>query len=185
MNDPPGEVEQAINAIAAAPDPDSQVKAIKHYFTEDASFVYPICYVPSAPNSISLIIAIYIFYRIAIPITAFTVTSIGWDESNGKLFVDLIQYPWMRGTTWLTGWRPAVEMHVHLWLRKGEDDKWRISKQEDTIQPFTFLLAFPVLATIATMTFAFAGYMALLNVAIFQRFGFWRPMQDHGKPKMT
>ena len=183
MDNPPAEIADAINACAAAANPDSQIEAFNNYFTPDASFIHPACYVPSAPDSLKRVIGIYIFYRIAIPHTAFTIQSVGWDEDSGKLFVDLIQHPWMRGTTWITGWRPTIEMHVHLWLRKNDEGKWRIYKQEDTIQPFTFMLAFPGISYIGQALFWICQHAGLLGAYIFTTLGFWQPRQDWTKLK--
>lgn len=108
MDDPAAEIGHAINACAGAPSADAQITAFLTYFHPEASFVHPLCYVPSRhassspqhknspsfrkdsafsllhhwyhSDSRSRIIGIYLFYRGAVPITSFEVNNVAFDE---------------------------------------------------------------------------------------------------------
>ena len=60
MDDPLHGIPTAIAACAGAADPDAQVSAFNRYFTTDASFLHPLCYVPSGEDSLRRVIGIYL-----------------------------------------------------------------------------------------------------------------------------
>ena len=144
MDNPLNEIRDAINLCAGASSPDVQVASIIHYFTPSASFIYPVVRISPSAASRKKIIRIYLFYRAAIPETCFEIQHAAFDEHEkgrtGHLFVKLVQRPYLRGVSWLCQWRPKVEMHIEFDLvkekREGEDEeKWRINRQEDLVQP--------------------------------------------------
>ena len=125
---------------------DDQVDAFHKYFSPDASFIHPLCYVPSRPSSRKRVIGIYLFYRAVIPETHFDVKYVAIDEKipgvEGHLFVNPIQTPSLRIITPLTGWKPSVLMHINFHLIKSNANechkaktKWLIDAQEDAVQP--------------------------------------------------
>lgn len=146
MDNPVKEISLAINLCAGASSADRQVSAFHKYFTPDASFLHPLCYVPARPDSRKRVIGIYLFYRAMVPETHFNVKHVAFDEripgAEGHLFVELVQTPSLRLVSYLTGWRPNVPMHINFQVVKSnanEDDKtktkWLISAQEDAVQP--------------------------------------------------
>jgi hypothetical protein len=135
MNDPVAEIPTAINLCAGAGDADSQVSAFHKYFTPDASFLHPLCYVPSRPHSLQRVIGIFLFYRGVIPHARFDIQAVAFDARSGKLFVQLLQSPWIRGWSWIfCGWRPVVPIHIIFHLRRV-NGKWYIDEEENTVQP--------------------------------------------------
>lgn len=60
MDNPLKEIVVAITACAGAANADAQVDAFNHYFTADASFLHPLCYVPPRPDSLQRVIGIYL-----------------------------------------------------------------------------------------------------------------------------
>lgn len=96
MEHPTREISTAINRCAGASSADFQINAFEHYFTRDATFLHPLCYVPKGEDSRRRIIGIYLFYRALIPKTSFEVQSTSLDEKTLHLYVDLIPRPEMR-----------------------------------------------------------------------------------------
>jgi hypothetical protein len=148
MDNPVKDIAAAIDACAAAPTADSQIDALLKYFTPNASFLHPACYVPPGLDSRKRVIGIFLFYRAMIPRTHFDIKYVAFDEKTrgeeGHLFVELVQTPTLRFVTFLTGWRPSVPMHIHFHVVKstindngpgGSEGKWLIDAQEDAIQP--------------------------------------------------
>ena len=146
MDDPIKDISRAINLCAGATSADDQVDAFHKYFSPNASFLHPLCYVPSRPNSRKRVIGIYLFYRAVIPETHFDVKYVAFDEKipgvEGHLFVNLVQTPSLRIITPLTGWTPSVPMHINFHLIKSNANerhkaktKWLVDAQEDAVQP--------------------------------------------------
>ena len=133
MDNPEKEVADVIRVVAGATTPDSQIDAIEKYFTRDASFLHPLCFVAPGQDSRSRIILIYLFYRALIPRTNFEIQSVAWDRQAGRVFIALIQKPQIRGLSWL--WVPDIPMRIHCTLRAGRGGKYLIEAQEDLIQP--------------------------------------------------
>ncbi|MCJ1300872.1 hypothetical protein MMC08_003671 [Hypocenomyce scalaris] len=61
MEDPIRDIETAINLCAGAESADQQINAFEHYFTTDASFLHPMCYVPPGPDSRKRVIGIFLY----------------------------------------------------------------------------------------------------------------------------
>lgn len=134
MDDPLAEIATAIDRCAAAPSPDDQAAAFKHYFVPDSTFSHPLCYVGRSADSRSIITEIYFFYRSVIPETSFEVVAKAWDPEALHLFVRLIQRPkfLIVGRFWV----PELPMLIHFTLVRREDDgKFLIRDLEDLIQP--------------------------------------------------
>ena len=96
MENPLKEISTAINLCAGAASADEQIDAFQHYFTKDASFLHPLCYVPPGPDSRKRVIGIYLFYRSVAWKTSFEVQAVAMDEKTLHLYVDLIQRPYIR-----------------------------------------------------------------------------------------
>jgi hypothetical protein len=97
MDDPIKEISTATNLCAGAKDADTQVSAFHIYFTLDASFLHPLCFASSRPDWLKRVIGIFFFYRGLIPQAQFEMQAIAFNEKSGKLFVDLLQMPWIKG----------------------------------------------------------------------------------------
>lgn len=142
MDDPVAEITEAINRCAGASTADEQILAFHQHFLKHASFLHPLCYVPSRPDSRRHIIGIFMFYRSVVYETHFDVTHIAFDErpngKEGKLFVDLLQTPKFRLWTTFTGFAPTIPMHIFFDVEKHEG-KWWIVAEEDVIQPMVRL----------------------------------------------
>ncbi|KAI9729188.1 MAG: hypothetical protein M1834_007095 [Cirrosporium novae-zelandiae] len=178
MNNPITEIVTAIDHCAGARNADEQVTAFHRYFTTDASFLHPLCYVPSGKDSRKRFIGIFLFYRSVISKATFDITSVAFNEEKGMLYVDLIQMPSFRVVSWLLwGWTPKVPMHIIFHLRK-EDGKWRIDSEEDVVQPLSILKAFPPFRPWAIAWYFLCEVMGLLNAYIFMILGIWRP-EEH------
>jgi len=96
MENPLEEISTAINLCAGAVSADAQIVAFQHYFTKDASFLHPLCFVPPGTDSRRRVIGIYLFYRSVCPKTSFEVQTTALDEKTLHLYVDLIQRPHIR-----------------------------------------------------------------------------------------
>lgn len=96
MEHPLKEISTAINRCAGAESADKQIDAFQHYFTKDASFLHPLCYVPSGYDSRRRVIGIYLFYRAVCWKTSFEVQTTALDDKTLHLYVDLIQRPHIR-----------------------------------------------------------------------------------------
>ncbi|KAI9742356.1 MAG: actin organization and endocytosis protein [Claussenomyces sp. TS43310] len=180
MESPIEEISTAIDLCAGAANADIQVSAFHKYFTEDASFLHPLCLVPSRPDSRKRLIGVYLFYRAVVPATHFDIQYIGFDEKTadeGHVWVDLHQTPQLRMVSWATGWVPRVPMHINFQLRRGGDGKWYISRQEDLIQPLSLLLCIPLVRYFGIAFYLLCEVAGLLNAWIFINIGIWRPVQ--------
>jgi hypothetical protein len=59
MEDPVSEISNVVNELCTATSPDIQRAAMEKYFTTDAGFKHPLCYVPRGRNSRDDILRIY------------------------------------------------------------------------------------------------------------------------------
>lgn len=131
MDKPPAQIARAIDLCAGAATADSQITAFEHYFTPSASFLHPLCYVPSGPDSRRRIIGIYLFYRGLIPHTSFEIQHVAFDKQTNHIYVGLIQRPEIWGLRAI--WVPEVPMHIHFHLREV-GGRYYIDAQEDLVQ---------------------------------------------------
>jgi hypothetical protein len=135
MEDPIAEISTAIDLRAGSNSADAQVTAFYGYFTPDAGFLHPLCFVPSRTDSRKRVIGIFLFYRGVVLETWFEIQAIAFDERNGRLLVDLLQSPYIRFVSYLFwGWRPVVTILIDFHLRKMKW-KWYIDAKEDVVQP--------------------------------------------------
>ncbi|QIW98128.1 hypothetical protein AMS68_003646 [Peltaster fructicola] len=175
MDNPEAEIMDAIDLVAAAESAETQLASIEKYFTPDASFLHPLCYVPSSAQSRARLAMIYQCYRGFIPRTSFKYNAVAWNEKSGTLFVDLIQYPELRLLDWFVV--PAVPMRIYLHLRK-EDSKWRIDRQEDLIQPRSLLLCIPSTRWWAILFWWVCQVMGIFFAHVFAVTGLWSPKRS-------
>ncbi|KAJ5769637.1 hypothetical protein N7520_004196 [Penicillium odoratum] len=121
--------------------PSLQEKAIERFFTSDASFYHPFCFVPSFEGSRWYVLKIFQWYKIMSPRIEIEIHSIAFDEKQLKLYINMSQI----FSIWIVPFHVApVTLTTVLDLttetRSDQDQPlYYIKKQEDLYQTSEFI----------------------------------------------
>jgi len=117
MDDPVAEIAPIILGLTTTP-PATQRQTLERYFTPNASFDHPLCYVDSffyPLESRRVLLSVYRWYKILSPVIELKVNSIAFDEPHGRLYVDATQV----FTFWFIPWKHiTAELVTVLQLEK-------------------------------------------------------------------
>jgi len=173
MEHPVKEIPHIIHLLCEG-SPVEQQKTLDTYFTQSASFVHPICRVPSfshfalplfgEANSRWVICMIYRWYKILSPEIQVTVHSAVLDQKTLTLYLSISQvfnlffYP-----KWL--WKPEVNLVTVLKLTHDvESNKYLIKDQQDLYQSNEFVkFMAPVLNLFVIFLQFFSTFLCILG----------------------
>ncbi|KAJ5623625.1 hypothetical protein N7490_012230 [Penicillium lividum] len=140
MEHPVEEISTVIRLLTQSI-PSLQEKAIEQFFTSDASFYHPFCFVPSFGGSRWYLLKIFQWYKIMSPRIEMEIHSIAFDEKQLKLYINMSQI----FSIWLVPFHVApVTLTTVLDLttesRSDRDQPlYYIKKQEDLYQTSEFI----------------------------------------------
>ncbi|KAI6244972.1 hypothetical protein HI914_07220 [Erysiphe necator] len=191
MEDPVRQTPNIIRLLTEG-SPTQQQEAIQSYFLQDASFVHPLCRVPSFShmcipllgniNSRWVISAIYRYYKIISPRIIITIESINFDRKTSTLYCELrqifspISLPFYRANVHLTC---KILLHHSL-----NDDKYYIQKQEDLYQSSELVKFFgPGYSTLVLLQQLIASIFCVIGAFIFAPITWFEQMRADNKRK--
>ncbi|KAJ5538915.1 hypothetical protein N7494_008394 [Penicillium frequentans] len=141
MERPVEDIAKVIPLLTQSP-PSLQQKCIERFFTHDASFYHPFCYVPSFEGSRWYVLKIFQWYKIMSPRIEMEIHSVAFDEQNLKLYIHMSQI----FSIWIIPFHVApVTLTTVLDLTtdssQSHDDHplYYIKKQEDLYQTSEFI----------------------------------------------
>ncbi|KAA1470892.1 hypothetical protein DENSPDRAFT_836817 [Dentipellis sp. KUC8613] len=178
MEKPAQEIDAVVHMLTCAANPDIQKAAIQRFYTSDAGFRHPLCYIPPAHNSREDILGVYQWYRIMSPHIELVIHDVVYAPEHKRLFLDVTQKFHIR-------WNPfppaPANLFVHLTLRE-ENGLFYIAFQEDLYRPDDILaLLIPPLAGPVRVGLRAAAFASNIAAHIGQLvFGVWLPRKARG-----
>ncbi|KAF2659313.1 hypothetical protein K491DRAFT_712831 [Lophiostoma macrostomum CBS 122681] len=169
MDNPALDIAHVIVRLLDPPTPASQIRTIQKYFSADASFAHPLCYIESTPDSRDRIIRVYNFLHLVAPTCAAKIRRQSFHDTKGKMSLEIEISPILRGVQGIRSLlgravesmgadglvqklglprevqAPVIPVHVFLNLGRVEEGglvgPWRIRRQEVVFQPMDVLYA--------------------------------------------
>ncbi|KAH6902589.1 hypothetical protein BKA70DRAFT_1567719 [Coprinopsis sp. MPI-PUGE-AT-0042] len=172
MEEPRIDIRRVILELTTTSLPEVQAQAVERYMTRDVSFLHPVCWVRSGPNSRDTLLKVYQWYRILSPKVEVNINNIVYDSQRETLYLDLTQ----SFKLFFIPFSPApARLLTWLQLRKI-DNLYYISEQEDFYHTLSFTaLLVPGLLPIVTLWLTFAAFFSYWAAMVGQQLGFWVP----------
>ncbi|EGG11320.1 uncharacterized protein MELLADRAFT_90789 [Melampsora larici-populina 98AG31] len=134
MDDPVKEIEDVIRSITEPYEATTLAENIEKYFTRDAQVLHPFINQPySQDNGMEDLKGIYKILRVQSLDNKIEFHAVMFNEDKTEGTIELTEHMTMRMNpiARLTSSRAAVRFIVRISLRKCEDGKYRIYRQED------------------------------------------------------
>ncbi|KAH9821171.1 hypothetical protein DFH28DRAFT_581705 [Melampsora americana] len=160
MDNPVAEIKDVVRSITEPADASIIVKNVEKYFTHDARIYHPLFNQPySKENSLEDLKGIYAMLRLGSKSCTIEFNSVMFNEDMTRGFIDLFEHGNMRTSSPVH----TARFLVIIYLRKCEDGKYRIYRQDDnfpsdlTISGFSKML--PGLTTLNDYLKGTAGFI--------------------------
>ncbi|KAJ5651652.1 hypothetical protein N7507_009078 [Penicillium longicatenatum] len=141
MERPVEEIKVVIQLLTQS-SPSLQRKCLERYFTADASFYHPFCYVPSFEGSRWFVLKIFQWYKIMSPRVEMEIHSVAFDEQSLKLYVHMSQI----FSIWIVPFHVApvtlttvLDLTPESSQSRQDQPLYYIKRQEDLYQTSEFI----------------------------------------------
>ncbi|KAH9808889.1 hypothetical protein DFH28DRAFT_1134648 [Melampsora americana] len=182
MDDPVKEIEDVVRSVTEPYEASVIAANIDKYFTRDAQIFHPFINQPySKENGREDLKGIYKMLRVQTIDNKIDFHAVMFNEDKTRGTIELTEHVTMRLNPFPrpSSSRPAVRFLVRVDLRKGEDGKYRIYRQEDNfpsdLTQSGFAASIPGLGTLNNLIKSTAGFATAKLGRFFLTYGWFGP----------